>query len=289
MKNEPDVLQDIYGSKAFVKIKQCLEIGKMLFSFVNFQQGKTTEHIDCYMTAEEFGLFAQDIANRSLLKKIADEKIKGEKYPKAVWQSPLGGANYEGKPISRSFDISPSATDGYDCVFTARALPADVNDKGAFIPKKGAKASIVLRVPCTFKDLRLIQYKWAFLEKDYMCKKYSLESMKSTRQNQLPDSTGTSFDTGEKHSSQSQSSQSNTNAAAAFIELKSLTPVLNYGNQGYKCLKAISRDNKEMVLIIPPDEAQAYNAECQSIEPNALFRVVVNPYKDKFLVRQLKL
>lgn len=274
---EPEVLHDIYSSKTFVKIKQCLEIDKMCFSFVNSQEGKTKEHIDCYMSPEEFGLFAYDIKNNFLIKKIIEEKQKGDKYPKAIWTSPMGGTKITGSAISRYFEIAPSSIPNYFCVFTAKAFPAVENDLGAFIPVKDAEALSILRVPCTLTEFRLIWYKWSWLESDYMRKKYNLECMKSNytySNNLLPAPT-----------SQPISCSNNEN----FVEAKSLTQVVGYGNYGFKCLKAITKNNKEMILVIPPDKVNLLNEECNRLKPGVLFRVIVEQYKEKYIVQNLQL
>lgn len=177
-KEEKNLLTALYGSAAFVKIKQCLEIGKIQFSFVDLKNGKN--HIDCYMEAEEFGaILMNSIKDKSLIKAILNEKAKGEQYPKAVYTSPVGGnaTGNDGKPISRYFEISPASKG--EVLFTAYAFPAEKNDKGAFIKLKGSKSLLTLRIPCTFKDLYILSYKWSFLEHDYMTKKYTLENMKS--------------------------------------------------------------------------------------------------------------
>ena len=175
---EKNVLSAFYGGTAFVKIKQCLEIGKILFSFVDLQYGKN--HIDCYMDAEEFAAVLMNaIKDKSLLKAIINEKAKGGQYPKAVYTSPIGGnaTGNDGKPISRFFQISPASKG--EVLFTAYAFPAEENEKGAFIKIKGSKALLTLYIPCTLNDLKILQYKWSFLEHDYMTKKYTLENMKS--------------------------------------------------------------------------------------------------------------
>lgn len=176
---EKNVLAAYYGSKAFVKIKQCLEIGKVQFSFVD--KANSSQHIDCYMEAEEFGaILMAGIKNGTLINAIVVEKKKGEQYPKAVWQSPIGGnaTGNNGRPVSRYFTISP-ASNG-EVLFTGYAYPAEKNSTGAFIKVKDSQPLITLRVPCTYNDLRVLQYKWSFLEADYMGKKYTLENMKST-------------------------------------------------------------------------------------------------------------
>ncbi len=183
---ERNLLAAYYGSKAFVKIKQCLEIGKIQFSFVDKEN--TKNHIDCYMEAEEFGaILMAGIRNGSLIKAIMTEKAKGEQYPKAVWQSPVGGnaTGNNGKPISRYFEISPASSG--EVLFTAHSFPAEKNSTGAFIKVKGSKALLSLRVPCTYNDLKILGYKWSFLEADYMSKKYSVENMKSDYQPKCDD------------------------------------------------------------------------------------------------------
>lgn len=183
---ENNVLAAFYGSLAFVKIKQCLEIGKILFSFVELKNPKN--NIDCYMEAEEFGaILMASVKNGSLIKNLMAEKAKGEQYPKAVWTSPIGGnaTGNSGKPISRYFEISPAAKG--EVLFTAHAFPAEKNDKGAFIKQRGAKALLTLRIPCTYNDLRILQYKWSFLEADYMGNKYTVANMKSAYQPNIDD------------------------------------------------------------------------------------------------------
>ena len=144
---EKNLLAAYYGKKAFVKIKQCLEIGKIQFSFVDLANSKN--FIDVYMLAEEFGaILMAGIKNGSLIKAIMTEKGKGEQYPKAIWQSPIGGnaTGNNGKPISRYFEISPSSTS--EVLFTAHTFPAVKNDKGDFIKEKVSKALLTLRVQC---------------------------------------------------------------------------------------------------------------------------------------------
>ena len=198
---EKNLLAAYYGKKAFVKIKQCLEIGKIQFSFVDLANSKN--FIDVYMLAEEFGaILMAGIKNGSLIKAIMTEKGKGEQYPKAIWQSPIGGnaTGNNGKPISRYFEISPSSTS--EVLFTAHTFPAVKNDKGAFIKEKGSKALLTLRVPCSFNDLKILAYKWSFLEADYMSNKYSVENMKSDYQPRCEDTYITSQEETEDNSIQ---------------------------------------------------------------------------------------
>lgn len=293
---EPEVLHDFYGSKAFVKIKQCLEIDKMCFSFVNSQEGKTKEHIDCYMKAEEFGLLAIDIKNGTLIRKLEEEKRKGAQYPNPVWTSPMGGTTINGNAVSRYFDIAPASIQGYDVVFTAKVFPAETNSTGAYIPVKGAKATLILRIPGTITDLRMIQYKWSWLEKDYMSKKYNLDSMKAKNTNQQtkPNASpvaSSSYDSGSNNSKkQPIGNDSSTDSLNEnFVELRSLTPVVGYGKRGYKCLKAITKNNREMILVIPPEKVQSLTKECNSLKPGVMFRVMLQQYNEKYIVQSMKL
>ncbi|MCF0127931.1 MAG: hypothetical protein HUJ70_05145 [Pseudobutyrivibrio sp.] len=175
---EKNLLASFYGASAFVKIKQCLEIGKILFSFVDLKDSKN--HIDCYMEAEEFGaILMAGIKNNTLIRQLMEEKAKGEQYPKAVFTSPIGGnaTGNNGKPISRYFEISPASKG--EVLFTAHAFPAVKNDKGAFIKEQGSRPLLTLRIPCTYNDLKILQYKWSFLEADYMGSKYTFNNMRS--------------------------------------------------------------------------------------------------------------
>lgn len=183
---EKNLLGAYYGSNAFVKIKQCLEIGKVQFSFVD--KTNTKNHIDCYMEAEEFGaILMAGIKTGTLVKALLTEKAKGEQYPKAVWTSPVGGngTGNNGSPISRYFEISPAAKG--EVLFTAYSFPAEKNSTGAYIKVKGSKALLTLRIPCTYNDLKILAYKWSFLETDYMSTKYSLANMKSDYQPKCED------------------------------------------------------------------------------------------------------
>ena len=178
---EKNLLAAWYGGKAFLKIKQCLEIGKILFAFVSLEDSK--QHIDVYMKAEEFGAcLMSDITGlrRAIAKSKADALSQNKKYPEITYTSPMGGnatAN-NGSPVSRYFTISSGSSK--EIVFQGIACPATQNNQGAFIPEKGKQPLCRLTVGIDWKDLQILQYKWHFLEQDYMSKKYSFENMKSS-------------------------------------------------------------------------------------------------------------
>lgn len=221
--DEKNLLAAYYGSKAFVKIKQCLEIGKIQFSFVDKEN--TKNHIDCYMEAEEFGaILMAAVRNGSLIKSIMSEKAKGDQYPKAVWHSPVGGnaTGNNGKPISRYFEIAPASSG--EVLFTALAFPAEKNETGAFIKVKGAKALMTLRVPCTYNDLKILGYKWSFLEADYMSRKYSVENMKSDYQPRCEDTYASSEDnTPEYNGESSELTRSSAEDDVPFVGTDTVT------------------------------------------------------------------
>jgi len=174
---ENEVLYAIYANDTFVKVKQALGIGKMLLSFVN--KG-TKEHIDIYLDAEEFGaLFMQDVRNGLLFKKLAEEKAKGEQYPKNVFTSSYGG--YEDKNneecFSRFFTIAPGSK--AEIIITANLYKATKTETGAFVPVKNSRPILTIRVPATLNDLKIMNYVWEFLAKDYFTNKYSVANMQS--------------------------------------------------------------------------------------------------------------
>lgn len=223
---EPDVLAAWYSEKSFVKIKQVLDIGKILFSFVN--KVKPDENIDCYMTAEEFGaLLMNDIKTKVFFRLLSEEKAKGEQYPKPIWTSPIGGSESGGNTISRYFNIAPGSRS--EVVLTAMCFPADKNSTGAYIQKKGSKALITLRVPCTYNDLKILQYKWSFLENDYMSKKYSVENTTSSYSRKVKETNQPANPTSSKESSNSKESQnvSNSQTEGAKPESIEKPPILS--------------------------------------------------------------
>ena len=98
---EKNVLHAVYSSKTFFKVKQWLESGQMIFSFVN-KETKVSE--DIYFTADQMMLLCDKILNTTL-KKDVDTAAKENK---EGYTSPVGGnrTGNKGKPISRYFAIT---------------------------------------------------------------------------------------------------------------------------------------------------------------------------------------
>lgn len=94
--------------------------------------------------------------NGLIFNAAAQEKAKGEKYPRAVYHSPLGGINEEkcrerklrsdGKAISRSFNLAPGNRQPY--IITAEQRPGKTDERGLIVPENG-RPEIVIRVPAT--------------------------------------------------------------------------------------------------------------------------------------------
>ena len=192
---EPEVLHRMDGRNVILKVKQSLDIGKMQFSFVQYgADHHATSNIDCYLSAEDFGLLMENIRSMQLQKAIAKEKAnaekEGRKYPNAIYQSPLGGSMHNGRPVSRHFTIGPGSS--AEVLFTAIQSDAEKSATGAFIPKAGNSTTI--RVSAKYHDLALMAYKWQWLEKDYMTKRYNMANMKSRYQ---PEQTDTSVPIGQ--------------------------------------------------------------------------------------------
>lgn len=133
MDSNRDFLYAIYGKNTFLKVKPALGIGKILFAFVD-RASKTS--IDCYINLLDYEELLDSIKTRYLQKKIEAEKAKGDKYPKAVWETPLGGSTKKGKTIYRKFSIAPGASQY--AVFTAECGPA-IDQDGKCVPVKKNK------------------------------------------------------------------------------------------------------------------------------------------------------
>ena len=149
----------------FMKVKaNTFNIGKVLFSFVKFDKKtmKSIESMDVYMDMDDALLFANDILSGRIPTLAATEKAKGEKYPKAVWSTKLGGINEkkvkerglreDGKAISRLFNLAPGARQPF--VFTAEQRPGKSDEKGLIQPEYNGRPEIQIRVACSADDLK---------------------------------------------------------------------------------------------------------------------------------------
>lgn len=148
----------------FLKAKSCaFNIEKVRLDFVEFDKAtnKLTSNIELYMGFGEALVLSQDILSGRISKLAVKEKAKGEKYPKAIWQSKLGGVNEEnakkrnlrtdGKAISRYFTIAPGSKAEF--VITAEQKAGKSAPNGIITPCDG-KPEKLIRVACSGDDLK---------------------------------------------------------------------------------------------------------------------------------------
>lgn len=161
---DKDLLLAIYGGKSFVKIYQALEIGKIKFSFVNKENPK--EHIDCYIDADDFASDLIAIIDSDEIRKRAynarqEQKETKAKYAKDIWESRVGVSQTNASQL-RKFTIQPGSSQD----FAFRATQNSMN----------------IVVGFAHRELKLLSYRWHFLEADWnkkMAAKYSLANMTS--------------------------------------------------------------------------------------------------------------
>ena len=145
-----DLLLAIYGNDNFLKVYQALEIGKIRFSFVPKEDPK--DSIDCFVNADDFASDLIDLINsRDLIRmannSLAKQKQESKAYADAIWESKAGLASNTENAIIRKFSIQPGKTQEF--VFRAT---------------QGKKS---IMVGFSFRDLKLLSYRWHYLEKDW--------------------------------------------------------------------------------------------------------------------------
>jgi len=156
---------EINTKNTFMKVKaNTFGIGKVLFSFVQFDDktNKSISSMDYYMDMDDALLFANDILSGRIPQLAEIEKAKGDKYPKAIWTSKLGGVNEEkakdrglrddGKAISRLFNLAPGSRQPF--VFTAEQRAGKSDDKGLIQPIYSGAPEVQIRVACGADDLK---------------------------------------------------------------------------------------------------------------------------------------
>lgn len=161
--SDKDLLLAVYGKDNFVKVYQALEIGKIKFSFVVKSDPKNS--IDCYMNVDDFVSDFIDIIDSGELRKLAYQakqqaQANGSKYASEIWESRAGISNKGEKEQLRKFTIAPGNTQE----FTFKATQNGKN----------------ILVGFAYRELKLLSYRWHFLEADWnkkMEEKYSLKNM----------------------------------------------------------------------------------------------------------------
>lgn len=166
---DPSLLLECYGSKAFVKVYQALNIDRIKFSFA--KKGEEQNSIDIYMSAEEFQADLITKIDRKELEKKRIQEINrattaGDKYCKDIWESRVGKSN---KNTIRKFTIQP----GQNTEYVFRATESAENGQN---PKN-------ILVGFSEKELTLLSFRWSFLYEDYktvLRERYSMKNMQST-------------------------------------------------------------------------------------------------------------
>lgn len=266
-----DVIYEVYGTKSFLKIKKdSFGIGKVHFVFVNMDENKKElECIDCFLSMGLAGAFAMDILLGGIEKKAEDERKKAEKYPNAVWNSPLGGVSEDkaaarnmrkdGKAVSRCFSFGPGSTTKY--IFTAVQRPGHTDKRGLIVPETGGRAEATVRVPVMDDEtLRAMAYclnnailSYHVLETAVWKQKEVEERVEANRERTFEASkkSGNNIqkDSGyEKSQTQNMCPKGNV---AHFYCAKSMSGVVNYKN-GY-AIKAVLDDNREIIVKFSED------------------------------------
>ena len=308
--DSPDMLIDVFGAKTFFKVYQCLEIGKMKFSFVNKENPKDNS-IDIYLDADIFSCdLIEQIKNGELRNKGNAERTRAknanEKYCKSIWTSPAGLTSDQ---KVRQFEIQP----GISTEFVFRATEEKKN----------------ILVGCDYRSLRLMAERWSFLKADYddlMRQKYNLKNMKSNyrKGNEAPASTPATPVQKEEQPKATQtvanavtsapptSAVTSTNPQAKPIGLgvgpapqtttapakteqpkatdsvfkfKVANPIANMSD-GRKALKGISEDGKEYALIFSAELCKNsgfadFENRCSRVGSLIKVRGTIGTYADK--------
>lgn len=160
--NGKDTFMKLKANAFGMKDKSSQPAGKVQFAFVKFDTttNKLMESMDVYMDMDDALVLAADILSGRIATLAQTELAKGQKYPGAIWESPLGGVNEEkakdkygrtdGKAISRIFNIAPGSRQPF--IFTSILRPGHSNDKGMIVPE--GKPEIQIRVPCDAHNLK---------------------------------------------------------------------------------------------------------------------------------------
>lgn len=216
-----NVIYEIATDKTFVKAKgNALGIDKLILSFVEFdpRTKKSKNNIDIYLDVAEALAFAQEILSGKIPKLSYQEKKRcieaKEKYPKAVYFSPLGGVSEEnarkrglrsdGKAISRQFNFGPG--EKKDFLFTAIQKPGHTNPTTKLInPESNCKPEILIRVAvCEPRELKKFALMLQVHIQSFYTAKYATGGYDSDYQG---NSTSTSVNNGNNQNRQGTSSQ----------------------------------------------------------------------------------
>lgn len=174
-------IYEIYGKKAFLKVKSALglgedgSMGKVEFSFV-VKGSQNNEHIDCYIDILDYILFMNEIKSGELQRKAAQLKAEGK--TKELWMSPYGGSKLNNQLVSRYFKLLPGSQS--EIVMQACVYPAEQTAIGGYKPIQGAQPISNIYVPLSWKDLTKLRIVSSYPIEEYMTKAYSLAALEDT-------------------------------------------------------------------------------------------------------------
>lgn len=274
---DKDVIYAVYQKSSFFKVKQVLNLGKILFSFKSLQGKK--DNIDIYMDVDDFVLgivhgFTRNInGERPFDKKFKDSYAASNESPREIYNSPYGGnaTGNNGQPISRCFTISPKGITDRDkgrayvpmLHFCAKENKATISATGGFTPIKDAAPLKTIHVNCSFYDMEKLLLRWSYLQQDYYSKKYCLRNMQSkfVRESEA-----------EKTGERTQSTQNNQSKPAVNNQTAS-APVIKKTINGVKILSPLRKKTDAWMIAdvavndircelwIKNDEVKLFNQE----------------------------
>lgn len=255
---EKEVIHAFYGDKEFVKIKNSLAIGKILFAFADRTDAKDKK-IDYYMDAVKCKILCKSVLDFSIGRKIIaskQEQITAKaQYPKEIWDSLSLPAN-EAKTAFKQFHIGPSTKSEYFGSFRAH------------------QAKVTLRIPIiSYDDLLEFAEKANYILDDYCRKTYTVANTTSNykknksndidekNKNHAPSTTG-SAESKNLPEPPANNDQNQPVSDIISLKLKNVTPLTSMNNEnGDFCLQAYKADGSTVAVIYRKQQIDSINAD----------------------------
>lgn len=274
-----DMLLEVYGGKAFFKVYQCLEIGKVKFSFA--KKDSPQNGIDCYVDAEDFVADFMllitaprgTLSDGNLLERLYSERKRMQEQHSEqgndIWTSRPG----KGKDNTlRVMSIQP----GSRTQFVFKAYESS--------PVKGQVGKQIL-VGFDFRELRLLAMRWEFLYNDYkkvLQNKYSMNNMVSefTKRRAQQNIAAAQHTTAAVQQPSVASDNASTVTSAGIqqnqslelktLKVKVLRPFTVYGKEGNQAMQVVTEDACTLAVICTNQLIRAsgeawssFSARCQ--------------------------
>ena len=144
--DEADLIYDIHGF-GHLYIKQCFEIGKIKWHFVDGKDSKKI--IDVYMNPMDAKALCRMILRdyNSLEVRLEKERAKGQQWPEAAFTSNMSGGKSGNDIVARQFSLNIGAKSKY--VLQAKQMPATRAEDGKTVPLKKGQGNESLRFMIT--------------------------------------------------------------------------------------------------------------------------------------------